>query len=52
MGKPIYQQRTWTVDANLEDELIAHDNKDEIRAYNANKTSAVTQPNEDFSIGG
>tara|TARA_R100001443_G_scaffold29490_2_gene42702 strand:- start:661 stop:1137 length:477 start_codon:yes stop_codon:yes gene_type:complete len=52
MGKPIYQQRTWTVDANLEDELIAHDNKDEIRAYNASKADAVTQQNEDFSIGG
>lgn len=55
MGKPIYQQRTWTVDASLEDELIAHDNKDEIRAYNANNKaaqSAVEQPNEDFSIGG
>tara|TARA_R110000751_G_scaffold94842_2_gene185146 strand:+ start:47 stop:523 length:477 start_codon:yes stop_codon:yes gene_type:complete len=51
-GKPIYQQRLWTVDATLEDQLIAHDNKEEISAYNANKKSAVAQPNEDFSIGG
>ena len=51
-GNSIYQQRVWTVDANLQDELIAHDNKEEISAYNATKKSAVAQPNEDFSIGG
>ncbi len=51
MGKPIYQQRTWTLDASLEDELVAHDNKEEIVAYNTNKKSAITQTNEDFSIG-
>ena len=52
MGKPIYQKRLWTSDANLEDDLISHDNIDEIRAYNANKKSTAVQPNEEFSIGG
>jgi len=53
MGKPIYQKRTWTLDNNMEDTLIAHDNKEEISAYNnTQKESAVAQPNDDFSIGG
>ena len=52
MGKPIYQKRTWTLDAGLEDDLISHDNIDEIKAYNANKKSTAIQPNEEFSIGG
>ena len=52
MGKPIYQKRIWTPDTNLEDDLISHDNIDEIRAYNANKKSTAVQPNEEFSIGG
>jgi hypothetical protein len=49
-GMPIYRRTKFTLTSNASDDLIKHDNVDELRAaYNTPKTSAVT-PNKDFEI--
>jgi len=49
-GMPIYRRTKFSLVSNVSDELIKHDNVDELRAaYNAPKTSAVA-PNKDFEI--
>ena len=49
-GMPIYRRTKFTLTSNASDDLIKHDNVDELRAaYNTPKTSAVT-PSKDFEI--
>lgn len=49
-GMPIYRRTKFSLVSNVSDELIKHDNVDELRAaYNTPKTSAVA-PNKDFEI--
>jgi hypothetical protein len=51
-GQPIYRRNIFTFNASLNDELIQHDNQDDIKAAyaSAKASSSAVQPNEDFNL--
>jgi hypothetical protein len=51
-GQPIYRRQIFTFNANLDDELVQHDNEDDIKAAYASMkaSSSAMQPNEDFNL--
>lgn len=52
-GQPIYRKVIYSTKANAKDELIAHDNVEELRSAWAKENSSVAiKPNEEFNIAG
>ena len=52
-GQPIYRKVIYSTKANAKDELIAHDNVEELRsAWAKENSSAAIKPNEEFNIAG
>lgn len=51
-GQPIYRKSLYTTNMNVQDDLISHDNIDELRAAyeTAKSNSQAIKPNEDFNV--